>query len=124
METKTIPVEALTEDAFSPYGHVLAAGAAPDFERPRLKNWRLPFHSDAPLRLQVMRYATQARRLSMFERHLYVTEARSPIGDAAAILVVAGGPDSDAPLAPETVRAFFLDGTVGIMFHKGIWHGL
>ncbi len=46
------------------------------------------------------------------------------MGDAAAVLVVAGAPENDEPPKPETVRAFYLDGSVGVMFHKGVWHGL
>ncbi|MGR3513840.1 MAG: ureidoglycolate lyase [Paracoccaceae bacterium] len=124
MKIEQISVEPLSKEAFLPYGQLLAAGSLPDFERPGLQNWRVPFHSDAPLRLQVMRYSKQTKELSMFERHHYVTEARSPVGNAAAILVVAGDPEIDEPPRPETVRAFFLDGSVGVMFHKGVWHGL
>ncbi|CAN0584150.1 unnamed protein product, partial [Ectocarpus sp. 12 AP-2014] len=61
---------------------------------------------------------------SLFERHLCVTEARHPIGAAAAILVVAGDPAIDAVPKAGSVRAFFLNGTQGIMFKKGVWHGL
>ena len=121
---KDIHVESLSTKAFAPYGWLLTAGNEPDFERPGLRNWRIPFNSDATLRMQVMRYSTQRRQLSMFERHLNVTEARSPIGDAAAILVVAGDPAQDALPDVDSVRAFYLDGSIGIMFRKGVWHGL
>lgn len=124
MQIEHIEVEPLSKEAFSPYGHILGAGTVPDFERPGLQNWRMPFHSDAPLRLQVMRYTTQQKQLSLFERHICVTEARTPVGDAAAILVVAGDPAVNAPPTPDTVRAFYLDGSVGVMFYKGVWHGL
>lgn len=124
MKIEDIEVEPLTVEAFAPYGWLLVAGDAPDFNRPGLKNWRIPFHSDAILRLQVMRYSKQLRQLSMFERHPHVTEARSPIGNAAAILVVAGDPAKDAPPDAGPVRAFYLDGSQGIMFRKGVWHGL
>ena len=124
MIKKDIEVEPLTQEAFAPYGWLLIAGDAPDFNRPGLMNWRLPFHSDAALRLQVMRYSQQQRQLSLFERHTQVTEARTPIGNAAAILVVAGDPAQDAPPDAGPVRAFYLDGSQGIMFRKGVWHGL
>lgn len=124
MLIKDIAVEPLTAEAFAPYGWLLTAGDKPDFETPGLKNWRLPFHSDMPLRLQVMRYSVQEKQLSLFERHTQVTEARSPIGDAAAILVVAGDPSRDVTPDAGSVRAFYLDGTTGIIFRKGVWHGL
>jgi ureidoglycolate hydrolase len=121
---KDIEIEPLSATAFAPYGWLLAAGDAPDFERPGLKNWRLPYESDAELRLQVMRYSKQQRQLSMFERHIKVTEARSPIGDATAILVVAGSADQASIPDVSSVRAFYMDGTQGVMFRKGVWHGL
>lgn len=124
MNTIEIAIEPLGEETFAPYGWLLGAGDLPDFQRPGLMNWRLPFASDAPLRLQVMRYANQVKKLSLFERHTFVTEGRSPIGDAAAILVVAGDPTQDALPEAGSVRAFYLDGSVGIMFRKGVWHGL
>ena len=71
-----------------------------------------------------MRYEAQPKQLSLFERHLCVTEARCPIGDAAAVLVVAGTTTTDVQPKVGSVRAFYLDGSVGIMFHKGVWHGL
>lgn len=120
--TMDIPVEPLTTERFAPFGQVLCAkDSPPDFERPLLANWRLPFDSDAQLRLQVMRYGHQPMRLSRFERHIRVTEARVPINKAKGVLVVAEG--GDAPEA-DAVRAFFLDGAAGIMFFKGVWHGL
>ena len=124
MQTKDIPLERLTVESFSPYGWLLKANGTPDFSRPGLNNWRLPFHSDAALRLQVMRYAQQEIRLTRFERHICVTEARSPIGNAAAVLVVAGDPARDLMPDAASVRAFYLDGETGIMFRKGTWHGL
>ena len=60
----------------------------------------------------------------MFERHTQVTEARTPINNATAILVVAGDLSEDVLPEVGSVRAFYLDGTYGIMFRKGVWHGL
>lgn len=124
MQKIEIPLEPLSDEAFAVYGWILKGTGAPDFSEPRLKNWRLPFSSEDALRLQIMRYSQQEMRLSMFERHINVTEARHPIGPAAAVLVVADeAPDRDMPDI-NAVRAFYLDGTHGIMFRKGIWHGL
>jgi ureidoglycolate hydrolase len=125
IETVEVALEALNEMSFSPYGYLLAAPDEPaDFLRPGLSNWRLSFKSDAEPRLQVMRYGHQQMRLSRFESHLCVTEARAPIGSAPAVLIVAGDPNTSAPPTAASVRAFLLDGTVGIMFHAGVWHGL
>lgn len=76
--TVDVGLEPLTAATFEPYGWLLGAPDGPaDFERPGLWNWRLPFNSDAKLRLQVMRYEFQEMRLSRFEKHIRVTEART-----------------------------------------------
>lgn len=123
--TIDLPLEPLDAARFAPYGWLLTAGNGPaDFERPGLGNWRLPFQSDAQLRLQVMRYGYQEMRLSRLEQHLCVTEARAPIGYAPAVLIVAGTPGTNNIPAVDTLKAFFLDGKTGIMFRPGVWHGL
>lgn len=125
LKTVDVALEPLNRKTFAPYGLLLTAPNRPaDFVRPGLSNWRLPFKSDAELRLQIMQYEFQPMRLSRFERHLCVTEARTPIGPAPAVLIVAGDPTIDAPPTAASVRAFLLDGNIGIMFHPGVWHGL
>lgn len=124
MQTIDIPLERLNATAFAPYGWILESGLSADYVRPGLKNWRLPFSSADTFRLQVMRYSNRDMRLSMFERHVSVTEARHPIGDAPAVVVVAGDPEKNAPPTQQSIRAFLLNGDTGIMFRKGVWHGL
>lgn len=126
--TIRLPLLNLTAESFRPYGHIISGGPGmPDFSRPGLDNWRLPFSSGAPLRLQLMRYHRQQIRFSKLERHLYVTEARCPIGSVATVLIVGGDTDNkdvNTLPTPQSVRAFYMDGTQGVMFHQGIWHGL
>ena len=124
MDLIDVPLQPLTAAAFSPYGWILDAGQKPDYARPGLENWRLPFVGRDTLRLQVMRYSNRNMRLSMFERHINVTEARHPIGNAAAVLVVAGDLTLDGPPSADSIKAFLLDGQKGIMFRQGVWHGL
>ncbi len=130
MATKTLVLkpEPLAAESFEPYGWILQGGTGPgDFSRAKLDLWHFPFHSDAQPRLQVMRYHHQPMVFSKLERHLAVTEARYPMNGGKAVLIVAAASDSaDRPTVPEIeqVRAFILDGTKGIMFKKGTWHGL
>ncbi|MEM8916902.1 MAG: ureidoglycolate lyase [Pseudomonadota bacterium] len=119
-----IRLEPLTRAAFAPFGWLLEGGSGPpSFTRPGLEHWRFPFEADAPFRLQVMRYHRQALQLSRLERHIAVTEARMPVAANRAVLVVADDKGDRDP-EPETVRAFLLDGSAGIMFKQGTWHGL
>ena len=127
-ETVAVPVEALTASAFAPYGWLLAGGlAAPSHARPGLDVWALPFRAAAPVRLQIMRYRHQAMRFSQLERHVGVTEGRTPLAGSAAVLVVAGTTDNADPRAvpaPDVLRAFLMDGSCGVMFRPGLWHAL
>lgn len=122
-----VPVEPLDRTAFAPFGLLLEAPLAPaSYSRPNLDLWRLPFSADAPTRLQIMRYRFQPMRFSRLERHLAVTEARFASG-ATAVLVVAGdatSPGREDPPSPDTLRAFLIGGSAGILFRPGVWHGL
>lgn len=122
-----LEVEPLTSDAFAPYGQLIAArdGVA-DYARPLLDVWHIGFRSDAPLRLQIMRYHEKPLTFTRLERHLRVTEGRVPLGGAEAVLAVAGktGPDPDDRPDPSTVRAFRFDGSCGLLFAPGVWHSL
>jgi ureidoglycolate hydrolase len=128
MSMRDVPLEPLSAKGFAPYGWLLAGGdGPPSYARDGLELWRFPFESDAPLRLQVMRYHFQPMRFQRLERHLAVTEARFPAGGAAAVLIVAGATDASDPQAapdPSDIRAFLLGGGRGVMFRPGIWHGL
>lgn len=123
MREHRIVVEPLTASAFEPFGWVVEGGGSEvHFTRPLLDVWTFPFASDAPPRLQIMRYHRQPLRLHRLERHLKVTETRLAMDDAAAVITVAA---SAAPVPPpETVRAFKLDNRAAVMLRAGIWHGL
>lgn len=127
-EDISVKLEALSEEAFAPYGWVLAGGrGTPTFSRPMLDFWKFPFDSDAPARLQIMRYHHEEMVFHRLERHLYVTEARFPASGASGVLIVGGKTATNDPNDvpdPSAIRAFLLDGSCGIMFHKGVWHGL
>lgn len=123
MDRRTIALERLTPAAFAPFGRVLqGGGGATQFARPLLDVWTFAFASDAPLRLQVMRYHRQPWRLHRLERHLAVTEGRLALGASRAILVVAG--DDAALPDPDSMRAFLLDCSAGVLLRAGVWHGL
>jgi len=122
-----IAIEPLTRDSFAPYGQLIAAGdGAPDYARPTLDVWHLDYASDAPFRIQIMRYSHKPMMFSRLERHLCVTEGRLPLNGAMSVLAVAGatlGAGGDMP-DPSTVRAFLLDGSSGLIFKPGVWHSL
>ena len=122
-----VRMEELTAEAFAPYGQLIAAGEEnADYARPLLDVWHLDYRSDAPARIQIMRYHEQPMTFRRLERHVRVTEGRIPLAGARAVLAVASaaGAAPESMPAPSSVRAFRFDGTCGILFAPGTWHSL
>jgi ureidoglycolate hydrolase len=121
MHRIALPVFPLTAEAFAPYGRVLSPSGARDTGREGYDIWIQPFAAESRPRLQIVRYHARPFVVALIERHLHVTEARQPLGGPPAIIVVAE--PSELPPAPETLRAFRLDGE-GVLFHRGTWHAI
>jgi ureidoglycolate lyase len=68
-------------------------------------------------------YRASARRfplmLEEFERHGRGSQAFVPLAGARFVVVVAG---ADAPLVAESLRAFAVSGTQGVVLAPGTWH--
>ena len=87
----------------------------------------MDFAVEGEIKLMFARYHHQALRFEKLERHLNVTQAFVPLGGAASIMVVAGPVDPSDPETrpgPEDIRAFYAEGSVGLMLWKGTWHAL
>lgn len=121
MRRVALPVSPLSPEAFAPYGRILSPAGARDTGREGYDIWIQPFAAESRPRLQIVRYHARPFVVALVERHLYVTEARQPLGGPPAIIVVAA--PSEVPPAPEELRAFRLDGQ-GVLFHRGTWHAI
>ena len=123
-----VPVERLSEAAFAPFGHIVGAGGRPpDFEAGHLWNWRVAFEADGPTEVLLIRYKYQEPVFSKLERHFHVTQGFIPLGSNASLMVVAAPTDPDDRAAippPEAVRCFLMDGSAGVVLHRGTWHAL
>ena len=124
-----VAVEPLTQAAFEPYGQVLGDPARdPVWVREGLTSWRMDFAIDGTTDLKVTRFHYHERtEFELLERHLTYTESRMPMAGARAIFVAAASTDLDDPTElpePASIRAFYLDGTRGVMLWKGTWHAL
>ena len=125
--TIELDAEPLTAAAFAPYGQLIAArDDAADYAQPSLEVWHLDYRTDAPARLQIMRYHQKPMIFSRLERHIRVSEGRIPLNGARAVLAVAGltGAAPDDMPDPSSVRAFRFDGSCGLLFTPGVWHSL
>ncbi len=135
---REVVVERLTEEAFRPFGGVIALPER-EWGKPRLDmepdRVRIP-HADLwslfdldfsgrPPYVGWVRYYRREFRFHTLESHLDQTEVLIPYGGAPSVFAVAPATPLDDPDTipdPESVRAFLLDGTKGIAFHRGVWH--
>ncbi len=124
-----VRIEPLTDEAFRPFGQVLGAGErAPDYRGGGGSyGWRVDFQADGRPRVSVSVAPFQGRRFTRLERHFHVTQTFVPLDGARAVVAVApptDPADREAIPAPETVRAFLIDGTRGYLLWKGTWHSI
>ena len=77
------------------------------------------------MRLGYLRPKKRDLAFSWFERHLKGTQTFVPLNGARSLIAVAPPYEADNPAAVpklDEVRAFVLDGTMGINLHPGTWH--
>jgi ureidoglycolate hydrolase len=121
-----VVVEPLTEEAFAPFGELVAPKArTPDFRTESgTEGWAVDFRSGRPL-VMVLRTRYQGLRFAKLERHFGLTQTFLPLGGApAAVAVAPASSDRSAVPDPADVRAFLLDGTTGYALAPGTWHSL
>jgi ureidoglycolate hydrolase len=123
---REVRIEPLTDDAFAPFGQVIAVGErAPDFKTESgTEGWAIDFQAGRPL-VMVLRTLYQGLRFSKLERHFGLTQTFLPLGGSPAVVAVAP-PSVDGAAVPDpaAVRAFLLDGTKGYALAAGTWHSL
>lgn len=126
--SREIRCEALSPEAFAPFGDVLDCAGPPD----RMINAGLcgRYHDRAALdfgadgRAGLSLFNAQPRSLpytlDLLERHPEGSQAFIPMSDAAFLVIVALG----ARGKPGLPRAFLTAPQQGINLHKGTWHGV
>ena len=127
--TITLKVEALTKEAFGPFGHVLLRNPGSPLIKatPPQFSDRMPFEVDDGTAEFV--YALLQKRdfsFSALERHVKVTQGFLPIFGGPAIITVAPATDPKDPESlPDvnSVRAFLLESNTAFVLHRGVWHG-
>ena len=122
-----VEIEPLLAESFAPYGQVIAQGAEPTFSGPHVSAWRMNFGADGPVDVMLNRFVHLPMEFSEMERHFNVTQSFIPLGGSPSVMVVA--PPSprkgaEGRPSPETVRAFYVEGTQGVLLWKGTWHAL
>lgn len=123
-----IVAQALTAEAFAPFGDVLEATGAPD----KLINEgycerfddraRLDFGPDGRAGVSIFNAVPRALpyTLTLLERHPEGSQAFIPMGGQDWLVIVA--PDEGDK--PGTPLAFRANAHQGVNFHRGTWHGV
>ncbi len=125
--TRTIAIQALTVEAFAPFGDVLDCSGEPD----KIINQGLcgRYHDRADLdfsdgRAGISLFNAKPRTLplilEMVERHPEGSQAFVPMSVDPFLVIVA--PDEDG--TPGTPLAFLTEPGQGINFHRNTWHGV
>ena len=128
MESIEIKLEPVSAEIFAPFGEIIEGKhSEPVFTGKNMESWQMRFSVDGATELMINRFHYQPLEFSMMERHYHVTQSFLPFGKIPMAMVVSEPTDFDDPSSipkPKDIRAFYLDGTQGIMLWKGTWHAL
>jgi ureidoglycolate lyase len=129
-EPLVLPVRELTDEAFAPFGRVLAPPARDrDAEGPGWRWWAETLVLDPDPRPWSVGYLqlepAPPARFDWAERHLRSPEAIVPV--AGGCLVYVGPSDDTGPAdrlpPPESFEVFRLTPGTGVVMDRGVWHG-
>ena len=128
METIEIRLKPISAEIFAPFGEIIEKKDSPPiFTSKSMESWQMQFSIDGTTELMINRFYYQPLDFSMMERHFHVTQSFLPFGKIPMAMIVSEPTVFDDPSSipkPEEIRAFYLDGTQGIMLWKGTWHAL
>ena len=128
METIEIRLESISAEIFTPFGEIIEKkSSVPIFTGKSMESWQMQFSIEGTTELMINRFYYQPLEFSMMERHFHVTQSFLPFGKIPMAMIVSEPTVFDDPSSipkPEEIRAFYLDGTQGIMLWKGTWHAL
>ena len=124
-----LKVERLDAKAFEPFGRVLSRpDLPPNAIREDLEAWLgysdlMDMEGSNP-RIAYLRIWRNNLPLNRLERHCQAAEGFFPLEGSSVIIVapVSNPDDPDALPDQDAVRAFLLDGSVGILLPRGSWH--
>lgn len=122
-----LTVEALTEEAFEPFGEVLAVKRRePDLAIAGLQGWIADFQTDAAAQLLFFTTGYGGLRFGTMERHFHITQTVIPVVGAQLVAVAAPTDPEDVDAIPnaDEVRAFVAEEGAGYVMKAGTWHAV
>ncbi|HTY68114.1 MAG TPA: ureidoglycolate lyase [Alphaproteobacteria bacterium] len=121
-KTVDLTVQALTPEAFSPFGQVL--GPTPDGKLYGPDDAQLDLGRGIP-RFYVMALKERPMMVRYITRHMQVTQCLASVGAKPWLIAVAPPNDPDDKAAkpdPKRIAIFHVPGTLGIKLHRSTWH--
>ena len=127
-QIKKVKIEELTEEAFGPFGDILGPKERPPDWKSKLgpPNWFADFSVEGTVRVG---FASNPYRkppteyvFSLMEQHRTVTQSLIPMGGKPTIVTVGLPTPYGTNPDVEKIRAFFLDGTRGVVLSRLTWH--
>jgi len=124
-----LKVSRLDKKAFEPYGEIVGPQKGkPDLENddidfyPQISNMELSKPFGGVCWLDVKR--SRQFICENLERHLKCTEAFIPFGGSSIFVVALSEnmKDPKSPVAIDSIKAFFMDGSLAVNLKKGAWH--
>jgi len=110
--THTVRAEPLTEEAFAPFGQVIAHG-----------DMVMELRDGEVFHLNVLHYDRKPLRCDHLNRHHKATQALVALAGKPTLLVVAAAAyDFSTTDHLQHVKAFVCDGTAGVNLALGTWH--
>ncbi len=121
-KTVDLTVQALTPDAFSPFGQVLAS--TPEGRLFGPEDAQLDINRGIP-RFYIMALKGRPMTFRYITRHMRVTQCLASCGAKPWLIAVAPPNDPDDETAkpdPKKIAIFHVPGTLGIKLHRSTWH--
>jgi len=124
---RELQVQPATRENFAPYGVLVGVNEAVgsrtgQFYGDKVELWAPGgFVSDEQTVLSVARIHARPPDVVWMERHFKHTQTFIPLHGNAFVAVLGAPTDTPHP-HPDTVRAFYFDGTCGAQLHIGTWH--
>ena len=122
-----LSVDPLTEEAFAPFGELLARKSRePELALAGLEGWVADFDTDASAQLLFFTTEYAEPRFSALERHLHVAQTVVPVVGAQLVAVAAptDPADGEAIPRPGEVSAFLAEEGAGYVMKTGTWHAV
>lgn len=122
MISTTVPLSAPDAAAFAPFGEFVVPPESYGARRYYSDSLHRRPETSAPvLHVNRVRPQTLPVTVAKVERHPFAAQCFFPL-DVSRYAVMVMPSDTDGRPCPDQALAFLMPGTMGVIFHAGVWH--